>query len=204
MSLDNLPFNWFDIGLMFLLLFGLQRGRRNGVSVELLGMLKWLAIVFGCAFAYEPVAGFITGSTTVFSVFAANLLSYAAAALLVTFLFSLMNKAAGGKLFGSDAFGRSEFYLGMVASMVKVTCITFALLALLNARYFSPAEVNAELKYQNEIYGSDFFPSLYSIQSQVFVKSFTGPWIKKQLSWLLIKPTVPEQTQLARKEFSMP
>lgn len=204
MSLDNLPFNWFDIALLVVLFVGLQCGRKNGLSVELLGALQWLAILFGCAFAYEPVADFITGSTTVFSMFSANLTAYAAAALLISSLFAFMKKASGGKLFGGDAFGNGEFYLGMVAGMVKVTCITFALLALLNARYFSPAEVRAELKYQNEVYGSDFFPSLHTVQSQVFEKSFAGPWIKKQLSWLLIKPTVPEQTQLARKEFSVP
>ena len=204
MSLDNLPFNWFDIALLVVLFVGLQCGRKNGLSVELLGALQWLAILFGCAFAYEPVGDFITGSTTVFSMFSANLTAYAAAALLIASLFAFMKKASGGKLFGGDAFGNGEFYLGMVAGMVKFTCITFALLALLNARYFSPAEVRAELKYQNEVYGSDFFPSLHTVQSQVFEKSFTGPWIKKQLSWLLIKPTVPEQTQLARKEFSVP
>ena len=204
MSLDNLPFNWFDIAIIVVLVVGLRLGRKNGLSVELLGALKWLTILFGCAFAYDPLAGFITDSTTVFSMFWANLIAYAGAAMLIAALFGFMKKASGGKLFGGDAFGNGEFYLGMAAGMVKVTCITFALLALLNARYFSPAEVKAALKYQNEVYGSDFFPTLQVVQAQVFEKSFTGPWIKKQLSWLLIKPTVPEQTQLARKEFSVP
>ena len=204
MSFDNLPFNWFDIALLIVLFVGLQQGRKHGVSVELLGALKWLTIVVGCAFAYEPAADFITGSTALFSMFSANLMAYTGAALLIAAVFGFLKKASGGKLFSGDAFGNGEFYLGMMAGMLKVTCITFALLALLNARYFSPAEVKAELKYQNEIYGSDFFPSLHSVQSQVLEKSFAGPWIKKQLSWLLIKPTVPEQTQLARKEFSVP
>jgi len=119
-------------------------------------------------------------------------------------LFAFLKKSAGGKLIGSDAFGNGEFYLGMIAGMMKFTCIMFVLLAVLNSRYFSPAEVKAELKYQNEVYGSDFFPSLHAVQSQVFEKSFAGPWIKKQLSFMLIKPTAPETTQLARKEFSVP
>ncbi len=204
MSFDNLPFNWFDIALLALLFVGLQRGRKNGVSAELLGTLKWLAIVFGCAFAYEPVSDFITGSTASFSMFWANLTGYVGAALLIASLFGFLKKASGGKLFSGDAFGNGEFYLGMIAGMVKVACITFAALALLNARLFSAAEVQAELKYQKEIYGSDFFPSLHAVQSQVFEKSFAGPCIKKQLSWLLIKPAVPEPTQLARKEFSVP
>jgi len=204
MNFDHLPFNWFDIALMVVLILGVQRGRKNGLSAELIGSLQWLALVFGCAFAYEPVSGLITSSSSLFSLFSANLMAYLGVAVIITGLFAFFGKAAGGKLLGSDAFGNGEFYFGMLAGLLRFSCIVFALLALLNARYFSPAEIKAELKYQNEVYGSDFFPSLYSVQTQVFEKSFAGPWIKKQLSWLLIKPTVPGPTQLARKEFSVP
>ncbi len=204
MNLDNLPLNWFDVAIVVVLSLGVQQGRKHGVSVELLRCLKWLAILFGSAFAYEPVAELITSTTPALSMFWANLLAYSAAALLIASLFAFLKKASGGKLFSGDAFGNGEFYLGMAAGVVTFACITFTLLALLNSRLYSPAEVRAQLKYQNEVYGSDFFPSLYTVQSQVFEKSFAGPWIKKQLSWLLIKPTVPEQTQLARKEFSVP
>lgn len=203
-NLDNLPFNWFDIAIPVVLLIGIQRGRKNGLSVELLGALAWLAIVFGCALVYGPVSGFITGSSTVFSLLSANLMAYLAVALLIAALFAFMKKGVNGKLIGSDVFGSGEFYLGMVAGAIRFTCILFAVLALLNARYFPPAEIKASLKYQNDVYGSDFFPTLHSVQSQVFEKSFAGPWIKNQLSWLLIKPTVPQQAQLARKDFALP
>ena len=204
MDLGNLAFNWFDVALLVVLFLGVKSGRKNGLSAELIGTLQWLALLFGCSFAYEPVAELLTTSTSVFNLFSANLVAYFGVALLVIGLFAFLKKASGGKLIGGDTFGNGEFYLGMMAGMIRFTCITFALLALLNARYFSPAEVKAALKYQNEVYGSDFFPSLYSVQSQVFEKSLVGPWIKKQLSFLLIKPTVPEQTQLARKQFSVP
>ncbi|MFO1488706.1 MAG: CvpA family protein [Verrucomicrobiota bacterium] len=204
MSFDKLPFNWFDIALLMVLFIGIQRGRKNGMSQELLSSLQWLVLVFACAFGYAPVADFITSSSPVFSAFTANLMAYFALALLVGSLFTFLKKAAGGKLVGSDVFGNGEFYLGMVAGMVRFTCILLAGLALLNCRYFSPAEIKAEQKYQNDVYGSDFFPSLYTIQSQVFEKSFAGPWIKKDLQFMLIKPTTPEKTQLARKQFSVP
>ena len=202
--MNSLPFNWFDIAIVAVLFVGLHFGRKNGLSAELIGALQWVFLVFGCAFGYGFVSELITSTSSIFSIFSANLLSYVAVALVVFGLFAFLKKAAGGKLIGSDAFGSGEFYLGMIAGMVKYTCITFAALALLNARYFSPAEVKAALKYQNEVYGSDFFPSLQAIQSQVFEKSFAGPWIKNQLSFMLIKPTAPENTQLARKEFSVP
>ena len=204
MSFDNLPFNWFDVAILGVLFLGVQRGRKQGLSVELLGALKWLTILFVCAFAYAPIADFIIQSSSVFSVFSANLMGYFAAALVIAAVFAFFNKAANGKLIGSDVFGRGEFYLGMMAGMVKFTCILFAALALLNARFYSTAEVKAGLKYQNDVYGSDFFPTLQVVQSQVFEKSLAGPWIKNQLSFLLIKPTVPEQKQLTRREISLP
>ena len=200
----KLPFNWFDIALLIVLIIGLQRGRKNGLSAELVGTFQWIVLVFGCAIVYGPVADFIRSSTPMFSAFAANLLAYLGSAMLILLIFGGIRKWAAGKLLGSDAFGNGEFYLGMVAGMIKFTCIAFTLLALLNARFYSQAEVKAELKYQNEVYGSDFFPSLYTVQSQVFEKSLVGPWIKNQLSFLLIKPTTPEPTKLARKEFSVP
>jgi hypothetical protein len=77
-------------------------------------------------------------------------------------------------------------------------------LALLNARAYSPSQVQALEKYQQEAYGSDFFPTLYSVQQTVFVKSVTGSWVRQYLGWLLIKPTAMEDTGFQQKEFSVP
>jgi len=109
-----------------------------------------------------------------------------------------------GKLLGSDVFGRSEYYLGMGAGLVRFSCVLLAGLALLNARYFSPTEVRAMEKRDIDLYGSDFFPGLHSVQATVFDKSLTGPWIKENLSFLLIKPTEPEDKELHQKEYVMP
>jgi hypothetical protein len=76
-------------------------------------------------------------------------------------------------------------------------------LALLNARNFKQSEIRADIKYQNDVYGSTFFPKLYNIQSQVFKHSLTGPLIKDNLGFLLIKPTYPEKKELKRKELEM-
>jgi hypothetical protein len=87
---------------------------------------------------------------------------------------------------------------------VRFTCITLTALALLNARYFSPTEVRAMEKYDEEWYGSDFFPGLQSLQTTVFDKSLTGPWIKENLGFLLITPTEPEDKQLHQRDYVMP
>jgi hypothetical protein len=74
----------------------------------------------------------------------------------------------------------------------------------LNARSYNSAEVSASVKYQKDMYGSEFFPTLQTLQSQVFEKSMIGPTIKKDLAFFLIKPTRPEKKEIKRKEASLP
>ena len=59
MNADNLPFNWFDIAVALVLLVGMQRGRKRGMSEECLTMLNWVTLVVVCSFAYEPVGQFL-------------------------------------------------------------------------------------------------------------------------------------------------
>jgi hypothetical protein len=63
------------------------------------------------------------------------------------------------------------------------------LLALLNAPEFEPADVKAMKKYQNDNFGSEFFPTWHSVQADVFERSLVGPWIRQDLAFLLITPT---------------
>jgi hypothetical protein len=203
MSFDKLPFNWFDLLIFVLLFVGLQRGRKHGMSEELVGMLTWLTIAVGCAILYNPI-GTLLAQSSVFSLLSSYLMAYVGIALVVIALFAALKKTAGEKLIGSDIFGKSEFYLGMAAGMLRLTCILIAGLALLNARHFNEMEIKAAEKNQKELYGSNFFPSLYEVQSQVFDKSLTGPWIKRQFPFLLIKPTVPDEKKIQRPEFATP
>ena len=203
MSLDKMPFNWFDAVLLGFLVLGLHRGRKHGMSEELIGVLKWLPIVFGCAFLYRPLGKLIAGSP-VFGELSGYLIAYFACALVIAIAFAYLKKAVGGKLVGSDVFGRTEFYLGMVAGVVRFSCVLIAGLAMLNARLYNRAEIQDELAYQNDVYGSHFFPTLQTVQSQVFERSLVGPWIKDRLSVLLITPTVPEKKELKQKEIVVP
>ena len=203
MSLDNLPFNWFDVLLVIVLIVGLRQGRKHGMSEELIGMLMWIAIAVGCAIVYLPI-GDLIAHNSIFSLLSGYLMGYVGIALVITFTFIYLRRALGGKLVGSDIFGKSEFYLGMLAGVVRFSCILIAGVALLNARYYNPAEIQAAQKYQNDVYGSNFFPSLYEIQAQVFEKSLAGPWIKRELGFLLIKPTAPEVKEFKQKEFALP
>ena len=204
MSFSQLPVNLFDLVVIVVLAGGIFRGRKHGMSEELPNLLKWLAILFGCAVAYEPGAELIRQFTNMFSRLTCYLLAYVGGALLIFLLFVGIKRAFSGKLVGSDIFGRAEYYLGMGSGLVRSSCILLVALALLNARYFSPNEVTALDKSTNEVYGSNFFPTLHGIQSAVFDLSFTGPRIKEYLGFLLIKPTEPAQKEYHQKEFAYP
>jgi hypothetical protein len=92
----------------------------------------------------------------------------------------------------------------MVAGVIRFACILVAGLALLNARAYTSAEVTSDQRYQNDVYGSTFFPKLYTIQAQVFETSLSGPFLKEKLAPLLIKPTPPENKSIKQKEFAAP
>jgi hypothetical protein len=128
---------------------------------------------------------------------------------LILIVFAYVNGTVGRKLSGSDTFGKGEFYLAMPAGILRFACVLIALLALLNARLYRTAEIKEMEKFQNDNYGSQFFPTLSSVQSSVFEKSFLGPQIKKYASFLLIKPTFPsgpgqQNTASSRREFTLP
>jgi hypothetical protein len=199
MKLDQLPVNWFDVAALIILAVGVQRGRKLGMSEELIPVIKWLGIVFGCAFAYEPL-GKIIFDNTVFSMLSCYLMAYFGTALGIAILVSIIKKLLGGKLVGSDVFGSGEYYLGMVAGMTRYACMLMAALAMLNARSYSAADIKAAIAVQKQNFGSDFFPTIYSVQAQVFDKSFAGPWIKKGAGTLLIKPTAEVAREMKRKD----
>ena len=203
MSLDKLPINAFDCVVIFVLAIGIFRGRRHGMSEELFGLLKWLAVAIGCAMLYRPAGEWLAG-TSPFSLLSSYLFVYTGAALLILGIFAFFKHRIGGKLVGSDIFGRAEYYLGMGSGAVRFSCMLVTALALLNARYFNPSEVKAMEAFQNDVYGSNFFPTLHTAQEVVFEKSVAGSWIKENLNFLLITPTQPEDKSIHQKEANLP
>jgi hypothetical protein len=200
MSLDKLPINGFDLVFMVVLITGIYHGRKQGMSGELFAVLGWLAVLFGCALAYEPVGQMFAQSTGLFSTLASYLIAYIGGAIVILLLVAALKRGMGGRITGSDAFGGAEYYLGMGGGLIRFFCMLLVGLALLNARYYNPMEVRAMEKYQNDVYGSNFFPTLQSVQAAVFEKSFTGPLIKNYLGFLLIKPTASQEVKIQRPD----
>ena len=205
----KLPINWFDILVVVVLLVGYTRGRKHGMSKELLQVMKWLTVILVGAIGYEPL-GFWLDSVLHLGKLTSYIISYCFIVGVVLALFIFVNDTLGRKLAGTDTFGRGEFYLAMPAGMLRFACILLALLALLNARLYRTAEIKAMEKFQNDNYGSQFFPTLASVQTEVFENSFVGPQVRKYMSFLLIKPTFPgtapaENTaSTSRREFTLP
>jgi uncharacterized membrane protein required for colicin V production len=203
MSFDKLPFNWFDLVMLAVLITGILRGRKRGMSEELMTLLQWIAIVVAAAFAYKPLGDFMEDLMPL-SKLSCYILAYALSAGLVALIFVLIKRFTNGKLIGSDVFGKSEYYLGMPAGMVRFFCILLAILSVLNARLFTQEEIRARHEYQMKNYDNEFFPGMAAIQANVFEKSLSGPFIKKQLGFLLIKPTISQNKEIKRREFNMP
>jgi uncharacterized membrane protein required for colicin V production len=203
MNLNSLPVNMFDVAVIGIITLGLLRGRKHGMSEELFGLVKWLAVAIGCGMLYRPGGEWLAGSSP-FSLLWSFIFVYVAAALFILSIFAFFKNKVGGKLVGSDIFGRAEYYLGMGSGVVRFSCMLVAALALLNARYFTPAEVRSMEAFQNDMYGSNYFPTLHSAQEVVFEKSVAGSWIKDHLSFLLITPTRPEDKSIHQKDAELP
>jgi len=158
MKLNNLPFNWFDILLLVWLVMGIFRGRKRGMSAEVMTFLQWIAIVIVCGVTYEPAGKWLSQTSHVFGLLFSYVAAYLVIAGLVALAFVFLKRSFGGKLVGSDAFGKSEYYLGMPAGMVRFASMMMFALALINARFYSQQEIQAYKKYQMENFDSEFSP----------------------------------------------
>jgi hypothetical protein len=109
-------------------------------------------------------------------------------------LFSMLKRSMGQKLMEGEAFGDMEYYLGVLAGVVRFCCMLLAAVALLNAKYISDGELAANAKVQRENFGSISFPTLGSLQRNVFRDSWSGRQVKDRLAFLLIN-SGPEETR---------
>lgn len=202
-SLGKLPLNWFDLFVVLILVFGAFRGRKRGMSQELLPLLKWITIVLVCGFFYAPIATEVSHST-VFSMLTASFMTYLGLALVVAVVFALLNRQLGGKIIGSDTFGRAEYYLGIFSGMIRFACLLIFGMALLNAPLYTQSWIDDHARYVKKNYDNDFFPAFYQVQAQVFKDSLSGPVITQNLGCVLIKPAASESKPIQRKQLDIP
>lgn len=208
---QHFAFNWFDVALVGLLVFAYWRGRRRGMTKELLPTLQWVAILLVAGLCHPFLADWYQQQGLVRRVFgnyfnertAALMSAYLSISFVIFVVFVGIRRRYHDKLEGSSFFGGNEYYWGIAAGLVRYVCLVLVALALLNAPYYTKADIAAQEAYNNRWFGGgmqgyngDFIPSVYEVQDNVFKKSLLGPLIKSNLSLLLIN-TTPAQTKTA-------
>lgn len=188
MNASHFQLTLFDLLVLGLIGYGVFRGRKRGMSEELLDVFQWLLIVVLGALIYSPL-GKLVSRTAGFSLLLSNIIGYVLIALVIKLVFSMIKRNVGEKLVHADTFGRFEYYLGMIAGTVRCLCILIFALSFLHAKYISDAERAATAKMQQDNFGSISFPTLGSLQQTIFYESYSGKFIKKNLQAQMIKPT---------------
>ena len=194
--MKSFTISWVDMLVVVLLLVGIWRGKKRGMSEELLDIIKWALIVVVAGFLYEP-SGRWLATFNVFSLFACYLCAYLFIALAIYLSVAFVRQKIGAKLVGSDVFGCAEYYLGMAGGCFRYACIILVCMAFLNARYYSPEEKQAKIKYHEDNFGTQMFPTLPALQDSVFDRSLAGRTTHDYLHIMLIRPTAPGDTSLS-------
>lgn len=187
MKIGSLTLAWFDFLLVALLAFGIFRGRKRGMSEEMLDLFQWLVIIAVGALIYDPVGRVISRAARI-DLFYGYIIAYGFTAVFTKLGFAAVKRMVGEKLVQSDTFGNYEYYLGMVAGALRYFCVVLFCLSFLHAKYVSAAERAASHKMQQENFGFTLLPTMGSMQQSIFHESWTGGWIAKHLDEQLMNP----------------
>lgn len=185
--------NWFDLVVLVLLFLGFWRGRKHGMSTELLPLLKLIVVIVVGVLIYKPFGDWfdaITGNNL--ERWICYVIAYFVCFVVIHTIFTWIKKAVGEKLVSGDLFGSMEYYLGMLAGILRYAGYVILFLALARAREIDYQQEAAYQKTQLQELGSNYFPSFYTIQIQIFDKSMVGQFAKNHLSKWLIEPTAVE------------
>jgi hypothetical protein len=192
----NLAFNYVDAMVVLWLFIGLLRGRKHGMTQELLPALKWVAIVLAGGYLNHPLGALIRqNSAGSFSPQWCLIAAYGLVALVLALFFALLKYWLGDKLTGSDLFGRYEYYSGMLAGLIRYTCMLLALLAVMHSRIVTQAELDAidvEMKKNLEDIHSHSY--MYGkVEQAIFTQSISGKLVQEYLPDLLIPTITPQE-----------
>ncbi len=191
------PFGYVDGLLVVWLVVGFLRGRKHGMTQELLPVLQWVGIVLLGGFFNQPLAAYIRQSTdgAIHNPWAC-VMAYGLIAFGTALVFALLKHWLGEKLTGSDIFGRFEYYLGILAGVTRFACMALVLLAMMHSRVVTRAEldaINAQMKKNLD----DIHPPRYvygCLEQAIFTQSFTGRTVQTDLPDVLIPTFTPTQT----------
>lgn len=185
--LGVLHLNWFDLIVVVWLIIGFFRGRKNGMSQELLPLTQWIAVVVVASLFYRVIA-FPLSQRSGLTLLPCVLAAYVFLGCLVYGLLGNLKKKLDDKFQEGDYFGKGEYYLGMASGVIRFTCILICLLAVMNSRIITKAEREATLKMQKQNFEDIRFPTYGEIQNTVLLESSTGNFVRAYLPHFLIAP----------------
>ncbi|MBI1841870.1 MAG: CvpA family protein [Verrucomicrobia bacterium] len=200
--LTDLSISWVDLTMLGALGFGVFQGRKRGISGELLDVIRWIATILIAAFVYQPLSRYFCWVIPGLNPLTASLSVYVGTILTLALVFGALKRSYGEKLLSSDTFGAAEYYLGMIAGVIRMSCVLIAAMALLNAPEYTRMEVQAREKAQEDNFGSIRFFRLYSLQADVFQGSFIGRATHESLGVLLISPNSDKDAGSSRRSSS--
>jgi len=195
-------FCYIDGIVAALLVFGIFRGRKHGMTQELLPTLQWLTIVIVAGLFYDALAIVIFKNTSgAFNHLWSNITAYLLIAFAIHLFFLWLKQNIGEKLTGSDSFGTSEYYLGMLAGLFRYASII--VVAFAHSHVYTTAELAETEKMQSKNFEGIRFPTYGTVQHALLTESITGKLVQTYLSHVLIRtgpPTAsPASETLARK-----
>jgi len=191
-ALNGTSLNYFDGIVIVWLIIGIFLGRKRGMTQEFFPTLKWLGIVILAGLFYAPFSPLILQNTSgAFSHLWSNITAYILIAFAVSLVFMWLKQAFGEKLTGSDSFGRAEYYLGMLAGLVRFACMMIVVCALMHSYVYTDAQLAEHEKIQRKNFEAVHLPSYISIQHAALKESLVGPWIEGHLNRVLIVSAMP-------------
>jgi uncharacterized membrane protein required for colicin V production len=199
--LSTAKFNYFDCLAIVWLIIGLFRGRKQGMSQEVLPLLQWIGIVAAGGLLYWPFSSLIH-QYTMFGTLWSCITAYLLIAGGVHLIYLWFKQMLAEKLVESDPFGRAEFYLGMASGVVRFACILLAVMALMNSHVTTAAELAKTEHFQADNFSGIRFPTYGQVQQDVLFKSFTGSFVESKMKSVLIASinlgTPPKKQTLAQ------
>jgi uncharacterized membrane protein required for colicin V production len=187
----NAKFDYFDIVAIVWLIIGLLRGLKRGISRELLPTFQWVGILAAGGLLYGSFGPWIKHNTY-FSVLWANIAAYLLIASGVHLIYLGFKRLLATKLGEKNLFGRGEFYLGALAGGVRFACMILVLMALMNSRVKTAAELADAKKFQKDNFSDVTFPTYGEFQQDVLFRSLSGNWVQSNLNSVLIATVKPE------------
>jgi uncharacterized membrane protein required for colicin V production len=182
---SNGKFNYCDLLAVAWLIVGFFRGRKRGMSQEFLPTLQWLAIVFVGGMYYARLS-VVVRQYTQFGPLWSNITAYLVIAIGIHLIYKWFQQMFAERLVEKDPFGRGEFYLGMMAGVVRFGCMLVVIMALMNSRVGTAAELAQMEKFQADWFSDIRFPTYGEFQQDVLRKSFSGQWVESHMKPALI------------------